>query len=194
MGFNLAILISGHGSNMLNLVDACEKKILSSQIKVIISDNKFSKGINLIKHKYKTVVVDKDALSKKDFENKIKLILKKENIDLVCLAGFMTILSKDFLLNWENKVLNIHPSLLPSFTGKDAVDQALKKGVKFTGCTVHLVDSGIDTGTILDQEIVKVLKNDSTDSLKKKILKKEHYLYIKVIKKLEKYFKNVKDR
>ena len=118
MGFNLAILISGHGSNMLNLVDACEKKILSSQIKVIISDNKLSKGINLIKHKYKAVVVDKDGLSKKDFENKIKLILEKENIDLVCLAGFMTILSKDFLLNWENKVLNIHPSLLPSFRGK----------------------------------------------------------------------------
>ena len=168
MGFNLAILISGHGSNMLNLVDACEKKILSSQIKVIISDNKLSKGINLIKHKYKAVVVDKDGLSKKDFENKIKLILEKENIDLVCLAGFMTILSKDFLLNWENKVLNIHPSLLPSFRGKNAVDQALRKGVKFTGCTVHIVDSGIDTGTILDQEIVKVSKNDSTESLKKK--------------------------
>jgi phosphoribosylglycinamide formyltransferase-1 len=179
---------------MLNLVDACEKKILSSQIKVIISDNKLSKGINLIKHKYKAVVVDKDGLSKKDFENKIKLILEKENIDLVCLAGFMTILSKDFLLNWENKVLNIHPSLLPSFRGKNAVDQALRKGVKFTGCTVHIVDSGIDTGTILDQEIVKVSKNDSTESLKKKILKKEHYLYIKVIKKLEKYFENVKDR
>ena len=105
----------------------------------------------------------------------------------------MTILSKDFLLNWENKVLNIHPSLLPSFRGKNAVDQALRKGVKFTGCTVHIVDSGIDTGTILDQEIVKVSKNDSTESLKKN-LEKEHYLYIKVIKKLEKYFENVKDR
>ena len=90
--------------------------------------------------------------------------------------------------------MNIHPSLLPSFRGKNAVDQALRKGVKFTGCTVHIVDSGIDTGTILDQEIVKVSKNDSTESLKKKILKKEHYLYIKVIKKLEKYFENVKDR
>ena len=104
------------------------------------------------------------------------MILEKENIDLVCLAGFMTILSKDFLLNWENKVLNIHPSLLPLSEGKNAVDQALRKGVKFTGCTVHIVDSGIDTGTILDQEIVKFQKM-ILQNLKKKILKK-NIIYI----------------
>ena len=190
---NLAVFISGKGSNLKNLIDFTLTKKSKFQIRFIISNNAKAKGLKFAK-KFK---IQKKIISfqnTRKAESQILKIIKKNKINLICLAGFMTILSKDFLLNWENKVLNIHPSLLPSFRGKNAVDQALRKGVKFTGCTVHIVDSGIDTGTILDQEIVKVSKNDSTESLKKKILKKEHYLYIKVIKKLEKYFENVKDR
>ena len=98
----------------------------------------------------------------------------------------MRILSKEFLCNWEKKIINIHPSILPAFRGLNAVKQAIEKKVKYTGCTIHYVDKGIDTGEIIDQRIVKVLKTDNEKKLAKKILKEEHILYIKVIKTLEK--------
>ena len=106
----------------------------------------------------------------------------------------MKILSKEFLCNWEKKVINIHPSILPSFRGLSAVKKAIKNKVKYTGCTVHYVDKGIDTGEIIDQRIVKVSKTDDEKKLAKKILKEEHILYIKVIKTLEKEINNGKNR
>ena len=122
---------------------------------------------------------------KKDFENALSNTLKNEDVELVCLAGFMSILSKNFLKDWNKKVINIHPSLLPSFRGKNAVKQALENKVKTAGCSVHFVDEGIDTGEIISQERVPVLSNDNEETLGKKILKKEHGLYIKVIKEFE---------
>ena len=185
MGFNLAILISGRGSNMLNIVDACNNKTLSSKVKIIISNNKNSTGLTKVKKKgIKTKIIHENQIKK--FEKKLSQILFEEKINLICLAGFMRILSKEFLCNWKKKIINIHPSILPAFRGLNAVKQAIEKKVKYTGCTIHYVDKGIDTGEIIDQRIVKVLKTDNEKKLAKKILKEEHILYIKVIKTLEK--------
>ena len=187
MGLNLGILISGRGSNMLNLVNASQRGLINSKIKIVISNNKNSSGIDKAKRKnIKTKIINqKDYESKKDFENALTNTLKNQNVDLVCLAGFMSILSKNFLKDWNRKVINIHPSLLPSFRGKNAVKQALENRVKTAGCSVHFVDEGIDTGEIISQEKVPVSSNDDEETLGKKILKKEHVLYIKVIKELE---------
>ena len=187
MGLNLGILISGRGSNMLNLVNASQRGLINSKIKIVISNNKNSSGIDKAKRKnIKTKIINqKDYGSKKDFENALTNTLKNQNVDLVCLAGFMSILSKNFLKDWNRKVINIHPSLLPSFRGKNAVKQALEQRVKTAGCSVHFVDEGIDTGEIISQEEVPVSSNDDEETLGKKILKKEHVLYIKVIKELE---------
>ena len=187
MGFNLGILISGRGSNMLNLVNASQRGLINSKVKIVISNNKNSSGIDKAKRKnIKTKIINqKDYESKKDFENALTNTLKNQNVDLVCLAGFMSILSKKFLKEWHRKVINIHPSLLPSFRGKNAVKQALENRVKTAGCSVHFVDEGIDTGEIISQEKVPVSSNDDEETLGKKILKKEHVLYIKVIKELE---------
>ena len=187
MGLNLGILISGRGSNMLNLVNASQHGLINSKVKIVISNNKNSSGIDKAKRKnIKTKIINqKDYGSKKDFENALTNTLKNQNVDLVCLAGFMSILSKNFLKDWNRKVINIHPSLLPSFRGKNAVKQALEQRVKTAGCSVHFVDEGIDTGEIISQEKVPVSSNDDEETLGKKILKKEHVLYIKVIKELE---------
>ena len=187
MGLNLGILISGRGSNMLNLVNASQRGLINSKIKIVISNNKNSNGIDKAKRKnIKTKIINqKEYESKKDFENALSNTLKNEDVELVCLAGFMSILSKNFLKDWNKKVINIHPSLLPSFRGKNAVKQALENKVKTAGCSVHFVDEGIDTGEIISQERVPVLSNDNEETLGKKILKKEHGLYIKVIKEFE---------
>ena len=193
MGFNLAILISGRGSNMLNIVNACNNKTLSSKVKIIISNNKSSSGLARVKKKgIKTKIIEENQINK--FENKLSKILKEEKVNFICLAGFMKIFTKDFLRDWEKKVINIHPSILPAFRGLNAVKKAIEKKVKYTGCTIHYVDKGIDTGEIIDQRIVKVLKTDNEKKLAKKILKEEHILYIKVIETLEKEHNNGKDR
>ena len=185
MGLNLAILISGRGSNMLNIVDAFQKKIIKSNVKIVISNNKNSLGIKkAIKKKIPTKIINEN-FSKLNFEKELSIILEKKKVNLICLAGFMQILSKKFVKEWKNKIINIHPSLLPAFKGINAVEEALSYGVKITGCTIHYVDEGIDTGEIIDQEIVKITKGDTVETLTKKILKEEHFLYIKVLKNLE---------
>ena len=187
MGFNLGILISGRGSNMLNIVKASQAGIITSKVRIVVSNNKNSMGIKKAKKKnIKTKMINqKEFKSKKDFENKLNDTLISENVNFICLAGFMSILSSNFLNKWKDKVINIHPSLLPNFRGKNAVKQALENKASTTGCTVHFVDDGIDTGKIIDQEKVSVSENDDQETLAKKILKKEHVLYIKVLKELE---------
>ena len=193
MGFNLAILISGRGSNMLNIVNACYNKTLSSKVKIVVSNNKNSSGLAKVKKKgVKTAIIYENQINK--FEKELSQILLEEKINFICLAGFMRILSKDFLRNWKKKIINIHPSILPAFKGLDAVKRAIEKKVKYTGCTIHYVDKGIDTGEIIDQRVVRVLKKDNEEKLAKKILKEEHILYIKVIETLEKEHDNGKDR
>ena len=191
MGFNLAILISGNGSNMLNILDACEKNILSSNVKVVITNNKNSKGIQAAKKKTKICVINEIEMTK--FEAELNKILITEKVNFICLAGFMKMLSKKFVNNWNKKIINIHPSLLPSFPGLNPVEQALDKGVKYTGCTIHFVDEGMDTGQIIDQRVIKVKRKISLEKLTKKILKEEHFLFIKVLLYLEKEFLNDKN-
>ena len=187
MGFNLGIIISGRGSNMLNIVNASQDGRIKSKVKIVISNKKNSEGIERVKKKnIKTMVIDQKLFnSKLEFENTLSRSLLTENVNFVCLAGFMKILSPLFLSKWNNKVINIHPSLLPSFKGKNAVKQALDNKAKTTGCTVHYVDKGVDTGKIIDQEKVLISNSDDEETLTKKILKKEHILYIRVLRKLE---------
>ena len=178
---------------MLNIVEACNNKTLSSKVKIVISNNKNSSVLTKVEKKgIKTKIIHENQINK--FEKKLSQTLHEEKINFVCLAGFMRILSKGFLCNWEKKIINIHPSILPAFKGLNAVKKALEKKVKYTGCTIHYVDKGVDTGEIIDQRIVKVLKTDNEERLAKKILKEEHILYIKVIESLEKEHNYGEDR
>ena len=187
MGFKVAILISGRGSNMLNIIEACKNKKLCSSVNLVVSNRPNVVGLKVAsKYKVRTEILDSNNLTKKKFESLLDKILKKNNINLVCLAGFMKILSKDFVKKWPKMILNIHPSILPSFKGLNAQRQAIENKAKYSGCTVHFVNEEMDSGEIIDQKIVSISTNDDVDSLSKKILMEEHKLYIKVLKKLEK--------
>jgi formyltetrahydrofolate-dependent phosphoribosylglycinamide formyltransferase len=187
MGFKIAILISGRGSNMLNIIEACNNKKLYSSVNLVVSNRPNAAGLKVAsKYKVRTEILDSNNLTRKNFEIFLDKILKKNNINLVCLAGFMKILSKDFIKKWPKMILNIHPSILPSFKGLNAQRQAIENKAKYSGCTVHFVNEEMDSGEIIDQKIVGISTNDDVDSLSKKILMEEHKLYIKVLKKLEK--------
>ena len=184
MVLRLAILISGNGSNMLNIVESCIKKKINAEVGIVISDNPNSSGLR----KLQEFNINSRILRLESFKNKgmyeqeISNLLIRKNIDFVCLAGYMKILGPSFLKKWNKKVINIHPSLLPSFKGINAQERALKYNVKFTGCTIHFVNEKIDGGEIIDQSVVRVDKNETVQSLKKKILIEEHKLYINVLK------------
>ena len=184
---NIGILISGKGSNMLNIVHACRNKIIDANVEIVIS-NKFTEGIiKANKLGVLTKVVDSKKFVSKDlFEKKISFLFKKHKVSLICLAGYMKILGKNFVKEWEKKIINIHPSLLPSFKGVNAQSQAIQKGVKYSGCTIHYVSEKLDDGEILDQKVVKISNSENAKTLSKKILIEEHKLYIKVLKKLTK--------
>ncbi len=187
MVYKLGILISGNGSNMLNIIEASRKKIIKSKVATVVSNNPLALGIKKASKKGIDVkIINENKYSHiNDFENSLSKYLVKKKVDLICLAGFMKVLSKDFVKKWNNKIINIHPSLLPAFKGLNTHERAIREGVRFSGCTVHFVNKKIDSGKIIDQEIVKVFKSDNVGSLQKKILMKEHKLYIKVLKYLE---------
>ena len=187
MGYKLGILISGNGSNMLNIIEASRKKLIKSKVATVVSNNPSALGIQKASKKGIDVkIINQNKYSRIfDFENSLSKYLVKKRVDLICLAGFMKVLSKDFVKKWNNKIINIHPSLLPAFKGLNTHERAIQEGVRFSGCTVHFVNKKIDSGKIIDQEIVKVFKSDNAVSLQKKILMKEHKLYIRVLKYLE---------
>ena len=187
MEFNIAILISGGGSNMVNIVKASQKEEIKSKVLIVIADGPQAEGIKKAKDLgVDSKIINYNKLSRKEFEQKLLEYLKKKKINLICLAGFMKILSKEFIKNWERKIINIHPSLLPSFKGLNTHEKAIKMKVKYSGCTVHFVNEKLDSGEIIDQDIVKINDKDNEHSLRKKILMKEHKLYIRVIRKMEK--------
>ena len=187
MGFRIAILISGRGSNMKNIIEACNKKKLCSSVNLVVSNKSNAYGLKVAsKYKIETHILDSKSLATESFESLLDKILKKNNINLICLAGFMKILSKGFVKKWPKMILNIHPSILPFFKGLNAQRQALESNAKYSGCTVHFVNEVMDGGEIIDQKIVNISSHDDEDSLSKKILMEEHKLYIKVLKKLEK--------
>ena len=180
---NTAVFISGKGSNLKNLIKFSSKKNSLFKVKLIISNN--SKAIGLKYSKRYKIEKKVYTFKKKNVsENKILNDLKKRKIKLICLAGFMKILSKNFIKKFNGDILNIHPSLLPKYKGLKTHERSIKNKDKFSGCTVHFVNSKLDSGKIVLQKKVKISKNDTPASLAKKILKQEHNLYPKAIKKI----------
>jgi phosphoribosylglycinamide formyltransferase-1 len=179
----LGILISGRGSNMEAIIQAALSKQIDATVNVVISNKNNALGIDSAKsYGIKTFVLEKkDYSSKKEYEEEISQILKDHSVDLVCLAGYMTLVGETLLEAFNNKIINIHPSLLPAFKGLNAQKQALDYGVSYAGCSVHYVDQSMDGGALIMQDIVEVLDTDTEESLSKKILKKEHLLYPKAI-------------
>ena len=178
-----AVFISGTGSNLENLIKFSLKKRSPIEIILIISNNIKAKGLRFAKqYKIKKKVYNYDK--KKISEKRILKDLKSNNIKLICLAGFMKILSKDFIRNFKGKILNIHPSLLPKYKGLNTHHRAIQNKEKYSGCTVHLVNSKLDSGKIILQKKVKLSKEETPSSLQKKILKHEHILYPKAISKI----------
>ena len=178
-----AVFISGTGSNLKNLIKFSKTKISPIIIKLIISNNKKAIGL-----KYSNInkIPKKIINFKKKFqaETRILNILNNKKINFICLAGFMKILSKNFIKKFKGKIVNIHPSLLPKYKGLNTYKRALKNKEKFTGCTVHYVTAKLDSGKIILQKKVKIRKKDTANSLKKKILEKEHQLYPSAIRKI----------
>ena len=178
-----AVFISGTGSNLKSLIKFSKLKKSPISINLIVSNDSKSKGLQYGKiFKIKKKIFD---FKKKHInEKKILFELKKNRIDLICLAGFMKILSKTFINNFNGKILNIHPSLLPKFKGLNTHERAIKNKEKYSGCTVHIVNSKLDSGKIILQDKVRINKNETPKTLAKKILAKEHKLYPKAILKV----------
>ena len=180
---NIAVFISGTGSNLKNLIDHSLKKNSSYKISLIITDNSKAKGIHFAKsYTIKKKIINYSLI--KIAEKKILLELKKNKIDLICLAGFMRILSVNFIKKFKGKIINIHPSLLPKYKGLNTHQRAINNKEKYSGCTVHFVNSKLDSGKIILQKKVRILKNDNDKKLAKRILKQEHHLYPKALKKI----------
>mgnify|MGYP001199410773 CR=1 FL=1 len=178
-----SIFISGTGSNLENLIKFSLKKKSPIEVILIMSNNSKAKGLKYAKiYKIKKKIYDYNK--KKISETKILKDLKSNNIKLICLAGFMKILSKDFIRRFRGRILNIHPSLLPKYKGLKTHERVIKNKEKYSGCTVHLVNSKLDSGKVVLQERVKLSKKETASSLQKRILKYEHKLYPRAINKL----------
>ena len=178
-----AVFISGTGSNLKNLIKFSKQKNFPISIDLIISSNAKAEGLNYgnnFQIKKKVFNFSNKIIN----EKKILSLLLRNKIKLICLAGFMKILSKSFIQKFNGKILNIHPSLLPKYKGLNTHARALKNNDKYSGCTVHLVNSKLDSGKIILQKKVKIYKFDSIATLSKKVLKQEHKLYPAAIKKL----------
>jgi len=178
-----AIFISGKGSILENLIKFSKKKNSPISVNLIISNTSYAKGLKYSR-KYNIQKKIINFKNKKLAEKKVFKFLLKKNIKLICLAGFMKILSKNFIKKFKGKIINIHPSLLPKYKGLNTHKKAIENNDIFAGCSVHFVTAKIDSGKIIIQKKVKIKKNDTIDSLSKKVLKKEHLLYPAAIKKI----------
>ncbi|MBD1161692.1 phosphoribosylglycinamide formyltransferase [Pelagibacterales bacterium SAG-MED15] len=176
----IAVFISGRGSNLKNLINHSKKKNSKFQIDLIISNKKNAKGLIFAK---KNNINFKIFSFIKLLEEEVKIldILKKKKIKIICLAGFMKILSKNFIKKFNGKILNIHPSLLPKYKGLNTHDRVLNNNDKYSGCTVHLVTGKLDSGKIILQKKVKVFNHDTSKTLEKRILKHEYLIYPKAL-------------
>ena len=178
----VSVFISGRGTNLKSLINFSKRKSSPIKIVLIITNNKNAKGIYFAKkNKIKSLFIN--YKNKNNAESKILINLKSHNINFICLAGFMQILSKKIINIYKNRILNIHPSLLPKYKGLNTHKRVIKNKEKFTGCTVHLVNSKLDSGKIILQKKVRVLKKDNENSLFKRVLKIENLIYPKAIKK-----------
>lgn len=175
----LGILISGRGSNMLALLDAIAAgQLPNAEIGIVISDHPEALGLELATQRgVETLIIPRSGRTREQHDAEIVARLKEHKVELVCLAGYMRILSSGFIDSYAGRVLNIHPSLLPAFPGLAAQRQALDHGVKWSGCTVHFVDETLDGGPIVMQAIVPVTDDDTEETLSARILEEEHKLY-----------------
>ena len=177
---NTAVLISGRGSNLRSLIKYSKTKKSLIKIVLVVSNNFSAKGLNYAnKSKIKNVFIKYST--RKSFEDRLLKLLKKNNVDLICLAGFMKIISSNFIKKFYKPILNIHPSLLPKYKGLNTHNKAIQNKDEYSGATVHIVNEKLDSGKIILQKRVKILKSDSGKSLEKKILKIEHKIYPKAI-------------
>ncbi|MCV0398630.1 MAG: phosphoribosylglycinamide formyltransferase [Nitrosarchaeum sp.] len=186
---NLGILISGRGSNMEAILKSIKRNKIPIKPAIVISNKADARGLKIAqKFGIKTEVIESREFkgSRWEYDKKIIDALTRHKVTpqngLVCLAGFMRIISPEFVERYRNRIINIHPALLPSFPGLDAQRQALDYGAKYSGCTVHFVDSGVDTGPIILQAVVKIKDSDTEESLSKRILAKEHQTYAKAVR------------
>lgn len=183
MVLKIGVLVSGRGSNLQAIMDACDEGKIPAQVVVVISDvgdalaleRARSKEIDAIHVNYR------DYSDKTDYEKAVAGILKDHHVELVCLAGYMRLVGRVLLDAFPNRIINIHPALLPSFPGLDAQKQAFDHGVRFSGCTVHFIDDGVDTGPIILQAVVPVRQDDTPETLAHRILAEEHRIYPEAI-------------
>jgi len=180
----IGVLVSGRGSNLQAIIDAIEAKKIKAEIAVVISNIPGVAALDRAKkHGIKAVAVnDKEFKDKSSYEKDIIAELEKNNVGLVCLAGYMKLISPEFVRHFKGKMMNIHPALLPAFPGLHVQRTALEHGVKISGCTVHFVDEGCDTGPIIIQAAVPVLDDDTQESLSARILEQEHRIYPEAIR------------
>ena len=181
---NIVVLVSGRGTNLQAIIEATQSNFIPGKVSLVISDIPDAYAlIRAQKATIPTLALDyKSFPGKKAYENELLKVLEKENPSVICLAGYMRMVGKVIISRFHHRILNIHPSLLPAFPGLEAQKQALEYGVKVSGCTVHLVDEGMDTGPIILQAPVLVKDSDTVESLSQSILEKEHEIYSRAIK------------
>jgi len=182
----IGILISGRGSNMSAIIEAVQSgRVPNCEVAIVISDKAGAKGLEKAKELgIETVVIPRKNRSREEHDAEIIAELKKRNVEFVCLAGYMRLLSGNFVRVFPNKIINIHPSLLPAFPGLDAQKQAIDYGVKISGCTVHFVDEDLDHGAIIMQKAVVVADDETAESLSANILENEHALYVQALARI----------
>lgn len=178
----LGILLSGRGSNFVAIANSIAEGRLNAEIAVVISNRPDAPGLAIARERgLNAVALPSKGLDREVYDRQLIAELRANNVDLVCLAGYMRLLSGHFIREFPMRILNIHPSLLPAFPGLDVQHQALEHGVKFSGCTVHFVDEGLDSGPIIKQAVVPVEDNDTADTLAARILVQEHRIYSEAI-------------
>ncbi len=179
-----AVLISGRGSNLQSLIDACQEPSYPAEIAMVISNNSDAQGISrAIDAGFPVKVINRQSFPDRGkFDQEMTAVMTNAGVELVCLAGFMRVLSKEFVQHWWNKVINIHPSLLPAFKGLNVQSRAVLSGAKFSGCTIHFVREGVDDGPIICQAVVPIHDRDDATTLTARILKQEHLLYPTVVR------------
>jgi len=178
----LGILLSGRGSNFMAIADNVAAGRIPAEIAIVISNRPNAPGLEEAERRgLPTRMIPSKGLEREQYDRQVVEVLQEKQVDLVCLAGFMRLLSPYFVSAFPNRILNIHPSLLPAFPGLDAQRQALEYGVKMTGCTVHFVDENLDAGPVVIQSAVSVLDDDTPETLSARILKEEHRIYSEAI-------------
>lgn len=179
----LGILISGRGSNFAAIAEQIKIGELEAEIAIVISNRPEARGLAVAQERgIPAVCIPSKGLDREEYDRMLLDELKKHQVEIVCLAGYLRLLSATFIRQYPNRILNIHPSLLPAFPGLDAQHQALHHGVKITGCTVHFVDENLDAGPIILQTAVPVVDGDTVDTLSARILRQEHHLYSEALR------------